>query len=84
MATGRVCDREDILVPPVTWRRQHADPPPANFQPVHQLADALNGSRVMAIIQDDAEGVFIKHVHAAWGLEYGRVEGAQAMADIVQ
>ena len=75
---------QDILVPPVTRRGQHANTPPTHFQPVYQLADALDGGRVVAIIQDHAEGMLVKHVHTARGLENGRIEGAQAMPDIIK
>ena len=42
------------------------------------------GGGIVAVVQDHAERVFVEYIHAARRLEVGGVEGAQAMADVVQ
>ena len=48
-----------------------------------QLQQRSVRMRVVAVVEDHLEGEFVEDVGAAWHLEVGRVEGAQALADVL-
>ena len=77
-------DCPDVLITPVTRRRQHANSLAADFEPAYQLADTGNGCRVVPVVQNHAERVLVEHIHPPRGLEDRGIEGLQSMPDVIQ
>ncbi len=84
VAGAELGDLADVLVAAVAGRGEHADPPALGVQAVDQLDHRLHGGRVVAVVEDHLERVLVEDVHAPRRLEEGGVEGAQAVADVVE
>ncbi len=84
MAGGNLRHIADILISAIARRRKNGDAPALYVETIHQIAHGAHGSRIMRVVEDDLERMFVVDVHATRRLEEGRVEGAQAVADVLE
>ena len=74
----------NILVPPVAGHRGHHQTAALHIQPVGQIGHRRDGGRVVAVVQNDLERMFVEHVRPPGRLEEGCIKRAQPVADIVE
>ena len=74
----------DVLVAAIAWRGEHADAPALHAHPVHELAHGAHRVGIVAVVIQHAEWMFVVHVQPARCLKERGVEGAQAVADVLE
>src|SRR5690606_15060338 len=83
-AGGVAGDLGDVLVAAVARSSEDADALALDLEALDQAGHGAHGGGVVAVVEDDLEGQLLEHVEAAGGLEVGAVEGAQALADVLE
>src|SRR5260221_30744 len=73
-AGGDPGDLGEVLVAAVAGRGQHAEAPAADVEALHQPAHRLDRRRVVAVVEDDLEGMLVEYVHPAGCLEEAGIE----------
>ena len=81
---GHVTDGHDVLVAPIARRREHADTATLHVEPIRKLAELLDGIGVVSVVEQHAELMLIIDIQATRRLEEARVEGPQAMPDVLE
>ncbi len=84
VSRGNAADLVDVLVAPVSRRRDHADATAGYIQPLHQLAHRLDRGRIVAVVEDDLERMLVVDVHPPGGLEERGIERPEPVADVLQ
>jgi hypothetical protein len=80
---GGAGDLLDVVVAAVAGGREDADALALDVEALDQGGHGAHGRGVVAVVEDHLEGELVVDVEAAGGLEVGGIEGAQALADVL-